>query len=51
MNQKSQQKMKTVEKDFYKLLDNANLGYDCRNNLDNCKFFNIFTMKLANLHI
>lgn len=51
MNQKSQQKVKTIEKDFYKLLNNANFGYDCRNNLDNCKFSNIFTMKLANLHI
>ena len=27
-----------IEKDFYKLLNNANFGYDCRNNLDNCKF-------------
>ena len=45
MNQKSQQKMKTIEKDFYKVLNNANFGYDCRNNLDNCKFLSIFTMK------
>ena len=51
MNQKSQQKMKTIEKDFHKLLNNAYFGYDCRSNLDNCKFSNIFTMKLANLHI
>ena len=39
MNQKSRQNSKTtIEKDFYKLLNNANFGYDCRNNLDNCKF-------------
>ena len=39
MNQKSHQNSKTnIEKDFYKLLNNANFGYDCRNNLDNCKF-------------
>ena len=23
---------------FFKLLNNANFGYDCRNNLDNCTF-------------
>ena len=39
MNQKSRQNSKTsIEKDFYKLLNNANFGYDCRNNLDNFKF-------------
>ena len=25
-----------VEKDFYKLLNSSNFGYDCRNNIDNC---------------
>ena len=25
-----------VEKDFYKLLNNSNFGYDFRNNIDNC---------------
>ena len=25
-----------VEKDFYKLLNNSNFGYDCRQNIDNC---------------
>ena len=43
MNQKSRQQSKnTVEKDFYKLMNNSNFGYDCRNNLDNCKFVPIF---------
>ena len=43
MNQKSRQKSKTnVEKDFYKLMNNSNFGYDCRNNIDNCQFVPIF---------
>ena len=43
MNQKSRQLPKNdVEKDFFKLMNNSNLGYDCRNNLDNCKFNPIF---------
>ena len=43
MNQKSRQQSKSsVEKDFYKLMNNSNFGYDCRNNLDNCKFVPIF---------
>ena len=43
MNQKSRQNAKnSVEKDFYKLMNNSNFGYDCRNNLDNCKFVPIF---------
>ena len=28
----------SVDKDFFKLLNNANIGYDCRNNSDNCIF-------------
>ena len=43
MNQKSkQQSNNNVEKDFYKLMNNSNFGYDCRNNFDNCKFAPIF---------
>ena len=43
MNQKSRQQSKnSIEKDFYKLMSNSNIGYDCRNNLDNCKFVPIF---------
>ena len=43
MNQKSRQESKNnIEEDFYKLMNNSNFGYDCRNNLDNCKFFPIF---------
>ena len=37
MNQKSRQTATTsVEKDFYKLLNNSNFGIDCRNNIGNC---------------
>ena len=43
MNQKSRQLSKSdVEKDFFKLINNSYFGYDCRNNLDNCKFNPIF---------
>ena len=39
MNQKARQEAKDkVESDFCKLLNNANFGFDCRNNLDNCRF-------------
>ena len=42
-NQVARQHAKNnVEKDFYKLLNNSNFGYDCRNNLDNCTFIPIF---------
>ena len=43
MNQKSRQNAKnSVEKDFYKLVNNSNFGYDYRNNLDDCKFVPVF---------
>ena len=43
MNQRSRQNAKSsIEKDFYKLMNNSNLGYDCHNNLDNCQFGPIF---------
>ena len=39
MNQVSCQKATTsVEKDFYKLMNNTNFAHDCRNNIANCKF-------------
>ena len=39
MNQKAGQKAtSSVERDFYKLLNNANFGIDYRNNIDNCSF-------------
>ena len=43
MNQKSRQNAKnSIKKDFFELLNNASLGYDCHNNLDNCWFLPIF---------
>ena len=43
MNQKLRQESKnSVEKGFYELMNNSNFGYDCRNNIDNCKFVPIF---------
>ena len=38
MNQNARKTAKSsVEKDFYKLLNNSNFGNDCRNNIGNCK--------------
>ena len=31
-----QQAPSSVEKDFYKLLNDSKFGIDCRNNIDNC---------------
>ena len=37
MNQKARQTASSsVEKDFYKLLNNSNSDIDCTNNIDNC---------------
>ena len=42
MNQVSSQNAKpNVEKDFFKLMNNANFGYDC-NNADYCYFSSIY---------
>ena len=39
MNQTSRQDSKNnIENYFYKLMNNSNFGYDCRNNIDNCDF-------------
>ena len=43
MNQKSRQESLTeIDKNFFKFLNNANFGYDCRNNLDSCVFEPIY---------
>ena len=43
MNQDPRQTAKNSgETGFFKLLNNANFRYDCRNNLENCKFLLIF---------
>ena len=43
MNQNARQKAKTpIKRDFYKLMNNANFGIGCRNNIDNCKFEPIY---------
>ena len=43
MNRYSKQKAtSSVEKDFYKLLNNSNFGIDCQNNIDNCVFEPIY---------
>ena len=36
MNQVLRQNDKNDVKDFYKLLNNSNFGYDSRNNINNC---------------
>lgn len=42
MSQISPQRPKSfVEKDFYKLKNNSNFGYACRNNIANCTFVSI----------
>ena len=49
MNQVPRQKAKTdVERDFYKLLNNSNFGYDRRNNADNF-FLNLIYNEIKEL--
>ena len=39
MNQKSRQNAKNeIKKDFFKLMNNANFGFYCRNSANNAKF-------------
>lgn len=42
MNQKSLQNAKSIETDLFKLLNNANFGYDYRNDFDICTFEPIY---------
>ena len=66
MNQKLRQNAKNdIEKNFYKIMNNANFGFDCRNNANNLKFeplineideltyikkyYNLFDTKIENL--
>ena len=43
MNQKLRQQSKNdIEKDFFKLMNNSNFGYDCIYDIDNCQFVPIF---------
>ena len=50
MNQKSRQNAKnSIKKDFYKLMNNSNFGYDCHNKLDNCQFIPPIFDKLKEL--
>ena len=49
MNQKFRQDAKNnIEKDFYKLMNNADFGFDCRNNANNynLKYYNLFDRKV-----
>ena len=36
MQKSRKQATLSAEKDFFKILNNSNLGIDCRNNIDNC---------------
>ena len=52
MNQKArQQATSPLERDFYKLLNNANFSIDCRNNIEPSKLEPIYDEKGEVLHI
>ena len=52
MNQKARQTASSsVEKDFYKLLNNSNFGINCRNNIDSCYLEPIYNDFLEILYI
>ena len=60
MNQKIRQNAKNaIKKDFFKLMNNANIGYDCRNKFESIidevneityikKYYNLFDSKISN---
>ena len=51
MIQHSRQNIKnSIEKDFYKLMNNSDFGYDFHNNLGDCQFVPIFD-KLQEINI
>ena len=50
INQKSRQNAKNdIEKCFYKLMNNAKFGFDCRNSASNMKFESLIDEKYHNL--
>ena len=54
MNQISRQKAtSSVERDFFKVLNNSDFGIDCRNNIDDCilkPLYDDFTEMSYNFH-
>ena len=39
----------SVERDFFKLLNNSNLGIDLRNNVDNCALDPLYEKKMTTI--